>query len=154
MRVSPQAPLYVADIKDTGSAYGIVLYDGSLFIGKVIAIYAKTTGKNARRSSFTEASSITGVTYLDVQVFEEKVGQQFTSFIRASSLQNKRFAHLHSDFFLCTLESKPVVMENGLKVSREDHARFQSMKKAKASVVQAVKKLRGKKRDDEPDDDD
>ncbi|KAF8809095.1 hypothetical protein BYT27DRAFT_7188181 [Phlegmacium glaucopus] len=60
--VSPFSPLKLG-------VYGFVFTDHGLRIGRVIAIYSKTGGKNGKHAAVTDASNISAVSYLAVQVF-------------------------------------------------------------------------------------
>jgi len=73
----------------------------------VIAIYAKTGGKNGKHSAVSESSSISAVSYLGLQISEFMYAQQFPPVCEATSIfQTKQYLLAPSTQFLCLLDSK------------------------------------------------
>ncbi|KAF5391500.1 hypothetical protein D9757_002470 [Collybiopsis confluens] len=89
-------------------SYGIIWLEGRLFVGKVIALYEKTGGKNGKYASVTQASSIAAAAYIDLQVFEPALGRRFTNITASTALFNvNQFAKIPSQQFLVLVQPSP-----------------------------------------------
>ncbi len=86
-----------------------------------------------------------------VQIFEEKVVQQFSAKPKAPWLQITPFAHIFSKMFLLVLGSVPMPINNGVKISKAYLTQFHTLHGALNNVKKAIKVLHGRKRDDEPE---
>ena len=94
----------------------------------VIAIYSKTGGKNGKHAGVTDASNISAVSYLAVQVFEHMHGRIFRDHPDATAtFQTKQFALLSSNAFLCLLSSMPKTIPMGLELDQKDAEQFMEM---------------------------
>ena len=128
--------------------YGFVLTDQGLRVGRgkfnllkicsellniffnaiVIAIYSKTGGKNTKHAAVTDASNISAISYLGVQVFEHMHGCLFRDHPDATAtFQTKQFALLTSNTFLYLLSSTPKAISTGLELAQKDAEAFMEM---------------------------
>lgn len=113
-------------------------------LGKVLAIYSKSGGKNGKHSSIMKSSNISAVSYFVLQVFEQMVSQQFRSIPeKLQSLQSNKFTLLPSSAFLCILDTAPrSAIETGLRIGIPDHIRFNVLTKKILIVMKALKSRR------------
>jgi hypothetical protein len=94
----------------------------------VIVIYSKTSGKNGSHAAITDASNISAVSYLAVQVFEHMHGRLFQDHPDATvTFQTKQFVLLTSNAFLCLLSSTPKTIPTGLELAQKDAEQFMEM---------------------------
>jgi len=154
--VSPFSPLKL-------DVYGFVFTDHGLRIGHgksnvfkyatsssiicyyaiVIAIYSKTGGKNGKHAAVTDASNISAVSYLAIQVFEHMHGRIFREHPDATAtFQAKQFALLASNSFLCLLSSIPKTMSTGLELTQKDAEQFGKMLSEESKFMDAMRLFR------------
>lgn len=153
-RVTDLAPVCVADSDDsdgasnTGSSYGFIVLDGRIMLGKVLAIYSKSGGKNGKHSSIMKSSNISAVSYFVLQVFEQMVSQQFRSIPeKLQSLQSNKFTLLPSSAFLCILDTAPrSAIETGLRIGIPDHIRFNVLTKKNSKILIVMKALKSRRK--------
>jgi hypothetical protein len=94
----------------------------------VIAIYSKTGGKNGKHTAVTDASNISVVSYLAIQVFEHMHGCQFWEHPDATAnFQTKQFTILSSYAFLSLLSSTPKTVPTGLELALKDAEQFRQL---------------------------
>jgi hypothetical protein len=132
-----------------------------LICGAVIAFYSKTGGKHGKHGSITEASNISAISYVAVQLFEFMHGRQFRHTPESTSrLQTRQFALLPAMMFLTLLSSSPKVnaQSGTLELTLEDSNRFKTLDSGAAKFKDAMKlsRKRGKRNgvvDEELDDD-
>ena len=115
----------------------------------VITFYSKTGGKHGKHGSITEASNISAVSYIGLQLFEFMHGRQFRHIPEVTSrLQTKQFALLPSMSFLCLLSVSPKVhsVSGTLELAQEDSDQFKTLDKGTAKFKDAMKlsRKRGK----------
>ena len=80
------------------------------FVLLVIALYAKTGGKNGKHMAITDSSNISAVSNIGVQVFEHMYSGLFRAIPEATALFfTKRFALLQPISFLCLISSRPTL---------------------------------------------
>lgn len=116
------------------------MLDGRIMLGKVLAIYSKSGGKNGKHSSIMKSSNISAVSYFVLQVFEQMVSQQFRSIPeKLQSLQSNKFTLLPSSAFLCILDTAPrSAIETGLRIGIPDHIRFNVLTKKISKILIAM----------------
>ena len=91
-------------------------------------IYSKTGGKNGKDAAVTDASNISAVSYLAVQVFEHMYGRQFRVHPDATAIfHTKQFALLTSKAFLRPLASVPKTVPSGLELAQKDSEQFMQL---------------------------
>ena len=96
----------------------------------VIAIYAKSGGKNGKHCSITESSNIGAISYIAAQLFEFMHGRQFRHTPQATAcLQTRQFTLSASMGFLTILSSQPRIhgMTGTLELTVEDTELFKSL---------------------------
>lgn len=94
----------------------------------MITIYSKTGDKNEKHAGITNASNISTVSYLTVQVFEHMHGHIFHIHPDATAtFQTKQFMLLSSNAFLCLLSSTPKTIPIGLELDQKDVEQFIEM---------------------------
>ena len=105
----------------------------------MIAIYSKTGGKNGKHAGVTDASNISAVSYLAVQVFEHMHGRIFRDHPDATAtFQTKQFALLSSNAFLCLLSSTPKTIPMGLELDQKDAEKFMEMLSGEKRYMDAM----------------
>ncbi|KAK1222121.1 hypothetical protein PQX77_015048 [Marasmius sp. AFHP31] len=152
-RVTPLRPLRRRD-------YGIVWVDGSLLVGKVLALYEKTGGKNGRYASVTQTSNITAAAYIDLQVFERGAGRRFTNVTSSTVMFGvNQFIKIPSQQFLVLLNnpSHPTPTGNAgghptnLLLQPSDYELFEWLRASQGPGVAAAM-MKFRKRPDEEED--
>ena len=107
-------------------------------------------GKNGKHAAVADASNISAVSYLAVQVFEHMHGRLFREHPDATvNFRTKQFAFLASHTFLCLLSSTPKVVPTGLEVTRQDAEKFMQMSSEENKLRVAIRLCR--KRGQMPD---
>ncbi|KAF8167513.1 hypothetical protein B0H34DRAFT_854442 [Crassisporium funariophilum] len=131
-RVTMLRPLQVGD-------YGVIVNPSGVMVGRVIALYSKTGGKNGKHSWINESSTIAAISYMAVQVFEHMHAQQFRSVPAATAIfQTRQFLQLSSINFLTLLDYKEE-QSSTLKLSPEDLHRFRTLQNADKQLQAALK---------------
>ncbi|KDQ60091.1 hypothetical protein JAAARDRAFT_45943 [Jaapia argillacea MUCL 33604] len=136
-------------------AYGIVIVDGELMIGKVLTMYEKGGGKNGKHAWVSSSSTIGAISYLAVQLWHQSHAspRQFRGVhgnLSAAGLI--RFAHLPPGSFLSIIPdpSASVNVKDGgriLDLTAACYATlFSKLLEEKAALVTAVKKLNNPRR--------
>ncbi|RDB19960.1 hypothetical protein Hypma_012735 [Hypsizygus marmoreus] len=145
-RVTDIAPICITDT--SGSGFGFVVYNKKVTLGKILSIYSKTGGKNAKHSNVTDSSNISAVSYLVLQVFENMRNLNQFRVIPSDlqHLQSKRFVHLPSTAFLSTLNNAPreVGESKNLVLLPSDYALFNSLIGRTADILAVMKALNGR----------
>ncbi|KAF8797488.1 hypothetical protein BYT27DRAFT_7237241 [Phlegmacium glaucopus] len=138
-RVTQLRPLQEGDL-------GFILMEKGVTVGRVIAIYAKTGGKNGKHAAVSESSSISAVSYLGLQVFEFMYARQFRSVCEATSMfQTKQYLLAPSTQFLCLLDSK--ISEHqaqglSIELTQRDLSYFRDLQKGETQFKAAIKLFR------------
>ena len=105
----------------------------------VIAIYSETGGKNGKHAAVTDASNISAVSYLAVQVFKHMHGRQFREHPDATAnFQTKQFAFLSSYAFLSLLSSTPKTVPTGLELALKDAEQFRQLLLGESKFMNAM----------------
>ncbi|CAK5278486.1 unnamed protein product [Mycena citricolor] len=118
--------------------YGFVFTSQGLMVGKVFAMRAKGGGQYGKHDAVTDSSSISALSKVSVQLFEQIHGAHFRSIPTATaSLQTLQFAHLPSIAFLCVI-SAPEATPSGLVLADSEVQRFKSLALGKAKFALAL----------------
>ncbi|KAH7904198.1 hypothetical protein BJ138DRAFT_1240158 [Hygrophoropsis aurantiaca] len=139
-RITMLRPLVLGD-------YGVFSTDAGLMIGKVITLYTKGAGKNGKHSAVLQVDTITAISYVGVQLFQQLFRQQFRAIPEATALfQCHQFAHLPSMAFLCVLVQSLKITPTGFDLNATDLTLFETLKSASAKLTNVVKisRRRGK----------
>ncbi|KIM79928.1 hypothetical protein PILCRDRAFT_73649 [Piloderma croceum F 1598] len=142
--VSSIRPLKIND-------FGFIYLDKSVMIGQVVALYAKTGGKNGKHMAITDSSNVSTASYIGVQVFEHMYSGLFRVIPEATALFfTKRFALLQPISFLCLLSSLPdtATNSNHLELARVDLTLFQTLQAHRTRFESAMTLLRKRKTDE------
>jgi hypothetical protein len=87
----------------------------------VLALYSRTASKNSKLAAVTEASNISALSKLVVQLFEPMYGRQFRSVTEATALfQTKLFAIMGPNAFLCLLSLPPKIDHTDIELGVDD----------------------------------
>ncbi|KII84575.1 hypothetical protein PLICRDRAFT_167537 [Plicaturopsis crispa FD-325 SS-3] len=131
-RVTTLRPVQIDD-------FAIILTKDGLMIGRVIALYSKTGGKNGKHAAVTDSSNICAISYLGFQVYEQVFNRQFRSITQATArLQTKQFALLPSIAFLCVISSKPTTSATSLELPIADYELFKKLRDGESSLKHAT----------------
>ncbi|KAJ8085468.1 hypothetical protein PM082_004284 [Marasmius tenuissimus] len=141
--------------------YGIVWVDpGLLLVGKVVALYEKTGGKNGRYASVTQTSNIAAASYIDLQVFERGSGRRFMNVTSSTVMFGvNQFTKIPSQQFLVLLNepSHPTPADSAagyptsLLLQPNDYELFEWLRASQGpGIAAAMTKFR--KRPDEEED--
>ncbi|TFK27117.1 hypothetical protein FA15DRAFT_702135 [Coprinopsis marcescibilis] len=107
----------------------------SVAVGKVVALYSKTAGKNARNASVKCAQNISALSRVAVQIYERIHAKEFTASPTAtSSLATRQFVHTFPYQVLCLLGSKLTEREvhsatATLQLADADYTAFKQLSK-------------------------
>ena len=153
-RVTAFRPLQEEDFGFIATASGIMLGRGASYnsrcstltnyILSVIAMYAKTGGKNGKHSSINESSNIAAVSYICLQVFEFFIGHQFHAVTEATStFQTKQFLTIPSFQFLSLVDTKILDSKApSIELSPPDITRFRALQLGEREFTIALKLYR------------
>ena len=109
-------------------------------------MYSKTGGKNGKHAAVTDASNISAISYLGVQVFEHMHGCLFRDHPDATAtFQTKQFALLKSNAFLFLLSSTPKDIPTGLELAQKDAEVFIEMLSSENKFMGAMRSFRSKR---------
>ncbi|KAF9022434.1 hypothetical protein BDZ89DRAFT_956602 [Hymenopellis radicata] len=163
-RVNPVAPIQVNN--ELGHGYGFIYLDDKIWVGRgkhktqfnavayshlslVVALYSKASGNHA---SVSDSSNIAAISYMVVQAYEHMHQRQFRAVPTAlQHLESRRFPHLPSTAFLCTLDSAPskVGQLGNLIVSPSDLIRYDNLTRTHLiNLKLAMKALAARNSDD------
>jgi hypothetical protein len=120
-------------------------------ITTVVSLSSKTGGKNGKHSDITESSSISAMSLVAVQVFQQSFGTRFSMITEnASRFQTKGYLLIPSTQFLCLVDSKIQTHSPDsqiVEISSEDLQRFQRLRNGEEALKTALRQFR--KRADE-----
>ncbi|KAG6905164.1 hypothetical protein DXG01_004460, partial [Tephrocybe rancida] len=71
-------------------SYGIFFNNDQLVVGHIIALYSKTGGKYGKHGSVVNATNVSAVSHISVELFDQLHGRQFRG--TSTTLQTKRVA--------------------------------------------------------------
>ncbi|KAF8983217.1 hypothetical protein BDQ17DRAFT_1336618 [Cyathus striatus] len=95
-RISNFTPLHAAN-GTSAAGYGFVWFNQKVMLGKVLAVYEKSTTKGARHTWVSDSSNISAVSNIPIQVYEHFVGVQFLDMsISSMNFRAKQFNLLQS----------------------------------------------------------
>jgi hypothetical protein len=120
----------------------------------VIALYSKTGGKNGKHAAVTDASNISAISYMAVQVFEHMHGRQFREHPDATAMfRTKQFALLASNAFLCLI-STPKTVPNGVELSQQEANQYAQLLSGEKKFNDAMRLMRKRGQASRLDEDD
>ncbi|ETW83151.1 hypothetical protein HETIRDRAFT_163565 [Heterobasidion irregulare TC 32-1] len=129
--------------------FGIILHEGRLAVGHVIAQYSQSGGKAGAHSWQQTSISIGGILYISMQVYEAL----YTALFRAihgcvAVVQSYTFAHIHCDHFLCILPGDPTISQDRQHIHLDEDSLqiYSCLMKHTMAIVAAVKQLKGLRR--------
>ncbi|KAA1467364.1 hypothetical protein DENSPDRAFT_832388 [Dentipellis sp. KUC8613] len=129
------------------------MLDGKIVLAKVLAIYAKTGGKNGKHAWVNEASNIAAPSYLALKAFEHLSRQHFRPIPETlAHLQVSKFALSSPNSFLCALENVPKEFGGNLVILPADYKIFVSLRDSQTALLTAVQKLLSKKAESDTED--
>jgi len=112
------------------------------YITIAIALYSKTGGKNRKHAAVTDASNISAISYMAVQVFEHMHSRQFREHPDATAtFRTKQFALLASTAFLCLI-STPKTVPTGLELAQQNAQRFVQLSSGEKKFKDAMRLFR------------
>jgi hypothetical protein len=117
-------------------------------------MYSKTGGKNGKHCWTEEASSITAVSYIPVQLLEPIMSRHFRAVPHAfNSLQIRLFTLLPSASFLCLLDEAPTTTmhSQNVRISLADGRRYDILTDKAQTIVLALKNINSKAERDAAD---
>jgi hypothetical protein len=94
----------------------------------------------------SDSSNIAAVSNIAIQVYEHLVGVQFRDAGAGLGFHAMRYWVLPSSGFLCTLDSAPTKMPNGLKISQQDWLLFKALKDNTTNMQKAILLLNGRRK--------
>jgi hypothetical protein len=95
----------------------------------------------------TEASNISVLSYLGLQLFENVVNRQFQAIPEATAVfQTQQYTLTPPNPILCMLDQLPAMEHNQLQVSVGDAQLFRGLRAGKLRVLEALKLLRRRKK--------
>ena len=91
-------------------------------------LMTKSGGKNGKHAAATDASNISAVSYLAMQVFKHMHGPLFQDHPDATAIfHTKQFALLTSNAFVCLLTSIPKTIPTGLELAQKESEWFKQL---------------------------
>jgi hypothetical protein len=111
----------------------------------VISVNSKGGGKNGKHGHVEKVDSVTLISYAFLQVYDHLRAMQFVARPVDQTLEMSRFAHIPSSDFICTLQDVPSVVAGGLKLSAQDHATFQELRRDEKKIISVMKKRRSRR---------
>jgi hypothetical protein len=118
---------------------------------------AKSGGKNGKHCWTGEASSITALSYIPVQLFEHIISRHFRAVPQAmAALQISQFAHLPSTSFLCLLDESPTTLvgSQNLRISLTDGNRYDNLQGKAQNLVLALENINSAAQETDSEDED
>ncbi|KAL0572455.1 Methionine--tRNA ligase, mitochondrial [Marasmius crinis-equi] len=152
-RVSDLSPLHAAgrsssiENENSGAAWGFIVHEEKLKLGRVLAVNSKSGGKHGRHGYIEKASNLAAVSYMSLQVYDHFYASQFRERPEGQMMHMKRYAHITPSLFLCTLLEAPSLGNNtGPQLSSRDYAVFTDLRRDEKAIVGAMKTLDSRKK--------
>ncbi|KAK7684416.1 hypothetical protein QCA50_012363 [Cerrena zonata] len=141
-RVSAVNPLRVG-------SYGMFYYanESRVAIGKVLAMYKKGGGQNGKLGSIEEASSIGGISYIGLKVYQRSAGSRFRE--QVTRLNTTRFDFVPALHFLSVFGTSPTPDHAGvlsLSDANIDLTLYRTLDNAASRVTEAIELSRRRKK--------
>ncbi|KAF8988916.1 hypothetical protein BDQ17DRAFT_1434815 [Cyathus striatus] len=135
--------------------FGFILIDSGICIARIGTMYSKTAGKNGKYAAITDSSSISAITSLGVQIYENHTVNYFNATPRVI-LSNYYFQLIPSIRFIMAIPSSVVTLQSniGLVINKEYMEIFQDLKSQTTHLIAAIKAFNSTKGggNDDPED--